>query len=102
MMRLLHDCFTGAAAAGHKRLQFICRSGPQGGSALQLCPLPFLPSTVRQVLRRGGLPLRRWPPLPELLPFWLIICISNTSLNVSGRTPPEACSAMDHENGRQM
>ena len=82
MMRLLQDRFAGIARAGPERLQLIGLAGPQGASALQLHVLPFLPSIARQVLCWGGLPLRRRPPLPELLPFWLIICIDNSSLSV--------------------
>ena len=77
MMRLLRDCFAGTARAGPERLQLIGLAGPQGASALQLRALPFLPGTARRILCWGGLPLRRWPPLLELLPFWLIICMTS-------------------------
>ena len=87
MMRLLDDCFAGIARAGPERLQLIGLAGPQRASALQLRALPFLPDAARKVLCWGSPPLRRWPPLPELLPFWLIICIDNPSHSVSGRTP---------------
>ena len=86
MVRLLHDCFARAAPAGHEGLQLIGLAGAQGARALQLCALPFLPSTAQQVQRRGGPPLRRWPPLPELFPLWLIICIA-LRLSVSQAEP---------------